>query len=45
MTGIAITMMIVSMLTLWGGLGVALYNLSRHPEVDEDMPGETAPEL
>ncbi|MBF6673278.1 MULTISPECIES: methionine/alanine import family NSS transporter small subunit [Glutamicibacter] len=42
MTGIAIVFMIISMLTIWGGLAVALINLSRHPEKDNDDVIETA---
>ncbi|MBM6620167.1 methionine/alanine import family NSS transporter small subunit [Micrococcaceae bacterium RIT802] len=36
MTPIAITMMIIAILTVWGGLALALINLSRHPEEPED---------
>jgi len=45
MTGIAITMMIISILTVWGGLGLALMNLARHPEDEGHLPEEHAPEL
>ncbi len=46
MTPVAITMMIVAMLTVWGGLGLALWNLSRHPEdKDEALPPEVPGEL
>lgn len=45
MTATAIIMMIIALLTVWGGLSVALYNLSRHPEVEEDLPTSPAPEL
>lgn len=31
----AIIMMIVAMVTVWGGLGVAILNVVRHPEVDD----------
>ncbi|MDO5753428.1 MULTISPECIES: methionine/alanine import family NSS transporter small subunit [unclassified Arthrobacter] len=37
MTPVAITMMIIALLTVWGGLGLALWNLSRHPEEKEDQ--------
>ncbi|GAA0192648.1 methionine/alanine import family NSS transporter small subunit [Glutamicibacter creatinolyticus] len=36
MTGIAIVFMIIAMLTIWGGLVLALINLSRHPDVPDD---------
>ncbi|GAA1404303.1 hypothetical protein AUR04nite_09280 [Glutamicibacter uratoxydans] len=36
MSAIAIIFMIISMLTIWGGLVVALINLSRHPEKTDD---------
>ncbi|GHD10197.1 methionine/alanine import family NSS transporter small subunit [Zhihengliuella salsuginis] len=45
MTATAIVMMIIALLTVWGGLGLALANLSRNPEVEDDLPGEPAPEL
>lgn len=32
MTPVAIVMMVVAMLTVWGGLVVALINLLRHPD-------------
>lgn len=37
MTGAAMTMMIISMLTLWGGLAAAIRHLKQTPErvVDE----------
>lgn len=38
MTGTAVIMMIIAMLTVWGGLGVAVINLARHPEVADDEP-------
>lgn len=39
MTPIAITMMIIAILTVWGGLALALVNLSRHPEeLDDELP-------
>ncbi|MGP5579442.1 methionine/alanine import family NSS transporter small subunit [Glutamicibacter arilaitensis] len=36
MSAIAIVFMIISMLTIWGGLAVALISLNRHPEKHED---------
>lgn len=42
MTTTAIIMMIVAMVTVWGGLGLALWNLSRHPEEEDATP---APEV
>jgi len=36
MSGIAIVLMLISMITIWGGLILALINLSRHPELPED---------
>lgn len=36
MSAISITLMIVAMLTIWGGLVLALINLSRHPDVPDD---------
>lgn len=36
MSAISITLMIVSMITIWGGLALALINLSRHPDVPDD---------
>ncbi|MGX1793098.1 methionine/alanine import family NSS transporter small subunit [Microbacterium sp.] len=38
MTPTAVVMMIVAMVTVWGGLAVAVVNLVRHPEVAEDEP-------
>ncbi|WP_237189886.1 methionine/alanine import family NSS transporter small subunit [Rothia nasimurium] len=32
MSSIAITMLIVSIALIWGGLGMALIHLSRHPD-------------
>ncbi|WP_010532915.1 methionine/alanine import family NSS transporter small subunit [Brachybacterium squillarum] len=31
----AIIMMIVAMVTVWGGLGAAILNVVRHPEADD----------
>ncbi|MET1034485.1 MAG: methionine/alanine import family NSS transporter small subunit [Arthrobacter sp.] len=45
MSGIAITMMIIAMITVWGGLVIALINLARHPEDEGHLPEEIAPEL
>ncbi len=46
MTPIAITMLIIAIVTVWGGLALALINLSRHPEEpEEDLPETIAPEL
>lgn len=36
MTGTAITMMVVSMLVLWGGLAVAIWNLSQRSKEPEE---------
>lgn len=38
MTPVAIVMMIVAMVTVWGGLIAAVVNLARHPEADEAEP-------
>ncbi|WP_083090794.1 MULTISPECIES: methionine/alanine import family NSS transporter small subunit [Rothia] len=37
MSSVAIVMLIVSITLIWGGLGVALVHLSRHPD---DSSGE-----
>lgn len=42
MTTPAIIMMIIALLTVWGGLAAAVINLARHPEVADDEP-EVAP--
>lgn len=42
MTTPAIIMMIIALVTVWGGLAAAIINLARHPEVAEDEP-ESAP--
>jgi hypothetical protein len=44
-TPIAITMMIIAIVTVWGGLALALLNLQRHPEDEGALPEEHAPEL
>ena len=38
MTTTAIVMMIIAMVTVWGGLIAAIINLARHPEVAEMEP-------
>lgn len=38
MTPVAITMMIVALVTVWGGLIAGIVNLARHPEVAEAEP-------
>lgn len=38
MTPVAITFMIIAMLTIWGGLALATVNLFRHPEDVDDEP-------
>jgi hypothetical protein len=45
MTTTAIIMMIVAMLTVWGGLVAAIVNLARHPEVADDEPEAPPVEL
>ncbi|MDQ0646978.1 hypothetical protein QFZ53_001174 [Microbacterium natoriense] len=45
MTGTAIVMMIVAMVTVWGGLIAAIVNLARHPEVAETEPESPPVEL
>ena len=32
----AVVMMIIALLAVWGGLGMALLNLKRHPEAIDD---------
>lgn len=39
MTPVAIVMMLIAIITVWGGLVLALINLVRHPEEGE-APGE-----
>lgn len=36
MTAAAIVMMIIAMITVWGGLVAAIINLARNPEAAED---------
>ena len=31
----SIVMMIIAIVTVWGGLGAAIINLTRHPEVKD----------
>ena len=38
MTTTAIVMIIIAMVTVWGGLVAAIINLARHPEVAESEP-------
>ncbi len=38
MTPVAIVMMIIAMVTVWGGLIAAVVNLARHPEAAESEP-------
>jgi hypothetical protein len=45
MTPVAIAMMIIAILTVWGGLVLALLNLKRHPEDEGALPDEPAREL
>lgn len=45
MTGTAIVMMIIAMVTVWGGLIAAIVNLARHPEVAETEPESPPVEL
>lgn len=36
MTPIAISMMLITMLIVWGGLAVAILNLMRNPDPEDD---------
>ncbi|GAA2546340.1 methionine/alanine import family NSS transporter small subunit [Neomicrococcus aestuarii] len=47
MTTTAIIMLIIAILTVWGGLALSMWNLSRHPEDEEPevLPTMHAPEL
>ncbi len=38
MTTTAVVMMIIAMVTVWGGLIAAIVNLAKHPEVAETEP-------
>lgn len=40
MTPIAIVMMLVAMLVIWGGLALAVINLRRHPEAEYETAEE-----
>jgi hypothetical protein len=42
MTPAAIIMMIIAMVTVWGGLVAGIINLARHPEVAETEPNPPA---
>ncbi|MEV8143294.1 methionine/alanine import family NSS transporter small subunit [Specibacter sp. NPDC078709] len=41
----AIIMMIIALLTIGGGLSLAIWNLSRHPEDEDQLPEEMPHEL
>lgn len=43
MSTAAIVMMIVALLAVWGGLGLALLNLRRHPEDKSDDADDAGP--
>ncbi|WP_104083681.1 methionine/alanine import family NSS transporter small subunit [Cryobacterium sp. Y11] len=52
MSAAAIVMMIIALLAVWGGLGLALLNLKWHPEAIDDeeadvvaQGGESVPPL
>lgn len=45
MTTPAIIMMVIALLTVWGGLAAAIINLARHPEVADDEPEVLPTEL
>ncbi len=38
MSTTAVIMMIIAMVTVWGGLVAAIVNLARHPEVADSEP-------
>ncbi|MFD5224475.1 methionine/alanine import family NSS transporter small subunit [Microbacterium sp. NPDC058342] len=38
MTPVAIVMMVIAMVTVWGGLIAGVVNLARHPEATEAEP-------
>ncbi|ALX66318.1 methionine/alanine import family NSS transporter small subunit [Microbacterium sp. XT11] len=38
MSATAVVMMIIAMVTVWGGLIAAVVNLARHPEVADAEP-------
>lgn len=43
MSAAAIIMLTIAIVTVWGGLTVALINLNRHPEEDGAAPEGTVP--
>ena len=43
MSTAAIVMMIIALLAVWGGLGLALLNLKRHPEAIDDEEADAVP--
>lgn len=45
MTAPAIIMMIIALLTIGGGLGLAMWNLARHPEDEDELPADLPREL
>lgn len=45
MTTPAIVMMIIAMVTVWGGLIAAIVNLARHPEAADSEPDVMRVEL
>lgn len=42
MSGGAIMMMLLAMMVLWGGLGLAIVSLSRHPDDPGGVEGDEA---
>ncbi|MDQ0613972.1 hypothetical protein QF046_001613 [Microbacterium sp. W4I4] len=42
MTLVAIIMMVIAMVTVWGGLIAGIINLARHPEAAETEPNPPA---
>lgn len=42
MTPTAIVMMVIAMVTVWGGLIAGIINLARHPEAAEAEPNPPA---
>lgn len=42
MSGGAIMMMLLAMAVLWGGLGLAIVSLSRHPDDPDAIEGDEA---
>ncbi|BDZ39476.1 methionine/alanine import family NSS transporter small subunit [Microbacterium suwonense] len=45
MTPVAVVMMVIAMVTVWGGLIAGIINLARHPEVAETEPDVPPTEL